>query len=65
MAAILAPRPSNDPRPVDDPRINLASRLLSKPYYLPNLKAPYKDWPDAVNPNYPQLKVSLDARIKE
>lgn len=65
MAAVLGPRPVNDPRPADDPRINLASRLLLKPYYLPNLKALYKDWPDAVNPNYSQLKVELDARIKE
>lgn len=65
MAAVQLQRAPNDPRPVDDPRIDLSEKLQAVPYYLPNLKLPYKDWPHTVNPNYSQLKVALDARIKE
>ncbi|KAI1345611.1 terpenoid synthase [Xylaria sp. FL0043] len=65
MAAVLAPRAVDDPRPHDDPRIGLSAKLLEKAYYLPNLKAPYKDWPHKVNVNYPQLREALNARITE
>ncbi|KAI0448289.1 terpenoid synthase [Xylaria acuta] len=65
MAAAAVQRAPNDPRPVDDPRIELIAQLRAKPYYLPDLKRQFKEWPDAMSPHYPQLKISLDARINE
>ncbi|KAJ2987478.1 hypothetical protein NUW58_g4484 [Xylaria curta] len=65
MAAIAIQRAPNDPRPADDPRIDLISQLRAKPYYIPSLKPPFKDWPDSISPHYPQLKISLDARINK
>lgn len=46
-----------------DPRPDLKVQLCRESFYIPNLKNMYKDWPEAVNPNYPQLKVALEARI--
>ncbi|KAI8946133.1 terpenoid synthase [Xylaria longipes] len=65
MAAVAVLRAPNDPRPVDDPRIELIARLRVKSYYLPDLKRQFKGWPDALNPHYSQLKISLDARIND
>ena len=50
--------------PSYDPRPSLKAKLCHEPFYIPNLRAPYRDWPDAVNTNYPQLKIALDARIE-
>jgi hypothetical protein len=55
----------DDPRPADDPRWDLKALLLSKSFYIPNLKPLYKDWKDAVNPHYSQLKEALEKRIIE
>ncbi|KAI0550381.1 terpenoid synthase [Xylaria curta] len=64
MAAVTVQRALNDPRPAD-PRIELIAQLRAKSYYLPDLRRQFKEWPDDINPHYPQLKVSLDARIKQ
>lgn len=48
-----------------NPRPALKAKLTKEPFSIPNLKPYYKAWPTAVNPNYPQLKVALEARIKE
>lgn len=58
-------RAPNDPRPVDDPRIDLSARIRTKSYYLPNLRPYYNDWPDEMNPHYAQLKEAIEARIKK
>ncbi|KAI0185341.1 isoprenoid synthase domain-containing protein [Xylaria flabelliformis] len=65
MAAVTVQGALNDPRPADDPRIELIAQLRAKSYYLPDLKQQFKECPNAVNPYYPQLKVSLDARINK
>ena len=54
---------SSHPRPTYDPRPSLKTKLCQEPFHIPNLRPLYKDWPDAVNANYPQLKVALEARI--
>ena len=51
------------PRPIYDPRPSLKTKLCQESFHIPNLRALYKDWPDAVNTNYPQLKMVLEARI--
>ena len=62
MAAVQVIHTSQ-PRPSYDLRVSLKTKLCQEPFHIPNLRALYKDWPDAVNPNYPQLKVALEARI--
>ena len=47
-----------------DPRPSLKTKLCIGSFYIPDLKSAYKDWPDAVNTNYPQLKVALEERIE-
>jgi hypothetical protein len=47
----------------NDPRPGLKAQLCREPFRIPNLKTFYKDWPQDVNPSYPQLKVALEARI--
>lgn len=54
---------SSHPQPSYDPRSSLKTKLCQESLHIPNLRTLYKDWPDAVNTNYPQLKVALDARI--
>ncbi|KOC13990.1 cyclase [Aspergillus flavus AF70] len=49
---------------VVNPRPALKAKLTKEPFSIPNLKPYYKAWPTAVNPNYPGLKVALEARIK-
>lgn len=51
------------PRSIYDPRPSLKTKLCQESFHIPNLRALYKDWPHAVNTNYPQLKVALEARI--
>ncbi|KAL7950694.1 isoprenoid synthase domain-containing protein [Trichoderma barbatum] len=58
-------RAPNDPRPLDDPRIDLSARIRTKSYYLPNLRPYYNDWPDEMNPHYSKLKEAIEARIKK
>ncbi|KAI0436889.1 terpenoid synthase [Xylaria telfairii] len=65
MAAVAAQRVPNDPRPVEDPTLELIAVLRAKSYYLPNLSLQFKEWPDAISPHYPLLKIALDARINE
>lgn len=50
---------------VVNPRPALKAKLTKEPFSIPNLKPYYKAWPTAVNPNYPGLKVALEARIKK
>lgn len=65
MAAVAVQSAPNDPRPADDPTLELIALLRTKSYYLPNLSLQFKEWPDAISPHYPLLKISLDARINE
>ena len=46
-----------------DPRLDLKAKLCSEPFRIPNLKTIYKNWPDAINPSYPELRVALEERI--
>ncbi|EOD53182.1 terpenoid synthase [Neofusicoccum parvum] len=52
-------------QPIVNPRPALKAELSRNPYYIPNLRPLYKDWPEAVNPNYPELKEALAARIDD
>ncbi|EAW12442.1 terpene synthase family protein [Aspergillus clavatus NRRL 1] len=52
-------------KPVVNPRPALKAKLTKELFLIPNLKPSYRDWPTAVNPSYPQLKVALETRIKE
>ncbi|GAP85091.2 putative terpene synthase metal binding domain protein [Rosellinia necatrix] len=63
MAAVDIQRAPTELRVNGDPRADIIKQLKARPYYIPTLKPPFKDWPDAVSPHYPQLKKSLDARI--
>ncbi|KAI0469411.1 terpenoid synthase [Xylaria cf. heliscus] len=65
MTTVAAQCTLKDPRPVDDPRIELIAQLKAKPYYLPDLKRQFQEWPHAISPHYAQLKISLDARINK
>ncbi|KAI1108736.1 terpenoid synthase [Nemania sp. NC0429] len=63
MSAVAVQRVPNDPRPANDPRIEIVKQLRASSYYIPSFEPLFKEWPNAINPHYPQLKVSLDARI--
>ena len=63
--SVIVQRAPNDPRPLDDPRIDLSKRLKSNSFYIPNLRNAYKDWPEDVNPHYADLKEALNKRIEE
>lgn len=61
----IVQRASCDPRPLDDLRADLSKQLKSGSFYIPDLRSAYKDWPEDVNPHYPDLKEALTKRIEE
>ncbi|KAK5999322.1 hypothetical protein QM012_005597 [Aureobasidium pullulans] len=63
--SVIVQRAPDDPRPLDDPRIDLSKRLKSHSFYIPNLRTAYKDWPEDVSPHYPELKEALNKRIED
>lgn len=65
MAAVEVQRAPTQLGIDGDPRADIIIQLKSRPYYIPTLKPPFKDWPDALSPHYPALKKSLDARINK
>ncbi|KAG9679110.1 hypothetical protein KCU99_g8645, partial [Aureobasidium melanogenum] len=61
----IVQRASCDPRPLDDLRADLSKQLKSGSFYIPDLRSAYKDWPEDVNPHYPDLKEALTKRIED
>ncbi|KAH0165971.1 hypothetical protein KCU67_g4510, partial [Aureobasidium melanogenum] len=61
----IVQRASYDPRPLDDLRTDLSKKLKSDSFYIPDLRSAYKDWPEDVNPHYPDLKEALTKRIED